>query len=89
VDVLNHEARETKTRSSSPDISETPLMTGMRSLMAAPRKVADIGRFATNLTRRRLGPLRYGPHYHTSIMTVVARRTDGPGPDGTARGQVQ
>jgi hypothetical protein len=76
VDIVNHELRETRVKTSTPDISQTPLLNGLQSLIAAPRKVADIGRYVTNFTRRSLGPLRYGRHYHTSIMTIVARPAD-------------
>jgi 2-polyprenyl-3-methyl-5-hydroxy-6-metoxy-1,4-benzoquinol methylase len=74
VDVLNGETVERPDKQSTRDISQTPVREGIASLARSPVKLAKVGRFGTNLARRLTGPIRYGAHYGTSIMTVVARR---------------
>ena len=72
--VVNCETTERPDKRKSRDISDTSVAEGLLSVTKSPKKLAKTGTYATNLVRRTWGGLRYGAHYQTSIMTVIARR---------------
>jgi 2-polyprenyl-3-methyl-5-hydroxy-6-metoxy-1,4-benzoquinol methylase len=74
--VIDHEAVERPDKRPSRDISETPIRAGLLSLLRQPGKVLKLNRFVHNLYKRRTGLRRFGEHYHTSIMTALARKRE-------------
>jgi hypothetical protein len=76
--VINGELTERPDKRRSQDISETPVAAGLLRITRSPAKVAKIGQYGRNLVRRVTGDWRYGAHYRTSIMTVIASK-DGHG----------
>lgn len=74
LDVLNCEISERPDKHRSRDISETSVRDGVKALTRSPLKLRKAGLYGKNLLRRLSGEARYGAHYRTSIVTVVAVR---------------
>lgn len=72
--VLNRETVERADKRGSGDIADTSLAEGLRAVTRAPGKVLKLAHYARNRWRRAVGLRRYGAHYTTSLMTVIASR---------------
>jgi SAM-dependent methyltransferase len=78
LEILNLETKERPEKAASQGRKRS-FREGALALSRAPWKVVRLGGYCRNIIRRRSGHLRYGDHYHTSIMTVIARKVDQAG----------
>jgi SAM-dependent methyltransferase len=73
LDVLNREIVERPDKERGDDIADTPWRHGLAAIRRSPAKLSKAGSYVRNRLVRSRGQRKYGSHYHTSIMTVIAR----------------
>ena len=74
VSVLNQERAERPEKKRSVGLTDTSLSDGLRAIGRSPLKVARLGSYLSGRFRRLAGQRKYGEHYGTSIMTIVAQK---------------
>jgi SAM-dependent methyltransferase len=75
VAVLNQEKTERPDKKRSAGLTDTRLSDGLRAIGRSPGKLAQLGSYMGAKLRRMAGERKYGEHYATSIMTIVAQKT--------------